>query len=458
MNFQELTDLEAIFHAGLRRADPYRMIVEHVAVEGDTLSIRFENHAETLDLRQFEKIFVLGAGKAAPAMARAVEDRLGQRLTGGLISTKYGYGGKLRLVEQIEAGHPVPDENSLLAARCMGELAQGFDAKTLVITVISGGGSALLDGLVAFEDGSETVQLSLDDLRATTAALLASGATINEINTIRKHLSTVKGGRFLQMLAPATSVNLILSDVVGDRLDAIASGLTAPDPTTFADALAVVEKYALAGKIPARVLRALQVGAAGRLPETLKPGDALLAKTRNILIGTLRNSLLAAAEEARRRGYHPLVLTAQLTGEAREAAKFLLACARETAQFGGLAPKPACLIAGGETTVTLRGGGKGGRNQEMALAFLCELAANPAGAERIAFLSAATDGTDGPTDAAGAFASLDLAQRAAQMGLDAAASLRENDSYHFYEKLGALFKTGATGTNVCDIQIVLVEK
>lgn len=448
--------LEAIFRAGLERADPYQMIVRHLRLEGSRLVISFESFQQTLDLDDFDRIVLLGVGKAAASMARALEDVLGERLSGGLISTKVGYRGALRVVEQIEAGHPVPDEHSLLAARRMQHMARGFDARTLVINVISGGGSALLDGLLAYQDGERRVQLTLAHLRRTTRLLLACGAAIDEINTIRKHISTVKGGRFLQMLGPAASLNLILSDVIGDRLDAIASGLTAPDPTTYQDALNVLEKYRITGQVPRQVLRALQLGAAGRIPETLKAGDPALARSQNILIGTLHSALLACAEQAQRLGYNALVLTSQLSGEAREAAGFLLALARDTARHGLLAPRPACLIAGGETTVSLRGGGKGGRNQEMALAFLNLLADNPAGAEEIAFLSAATDGTDGPTDAAGAFASLELAEHAAQLGLDPGASLRENDSYHFFEALGALFKTGPTGTNVCDIQLVLV--
>lgn len=450
--------LEAIFRAGLLRADPYRMIAQHLRLEGNRLVIAFEGQHDEVNLGAFERIYLLGAGKAAASMARAVEDALGERLAGGIISTKYGHSGQLRRVEQLEAGHPIPDENSLLAAKRMQVLAQTFDERTLVINVISGGGSALLDGLLAYEDGGRHVQLTLDDLQHTTQALLACGAAIGEVNTIRKHISTVKGGRFLQMLHPATSLNLILSDVVGDRLDAIASGLTTSDATTFADALGVVEKYSIAAALPAAVLRALQLGTEGAIAETAKPGDAALARSRNILIGTLRNSLLAAAEEARRLGYHAVVLTAQLTGEAREAGRFLAALARDEAQYAALLPLPACLIAGGETTVTLRGRGKGGRNQEMALAVLRELADNPATAGQITFLSGATDGTDGPTDAAGAFASLEVLQKARAAGLDPASYLRENDSYHFFKALGELLVTGPTGTNVCDIQLALVEK
>jgi len=333
---------------------------------------------------------------------------------------------------------------------------QNFDEHTLVINLISGGGSALFDGLIEFTDGGQTVALTLADLQQTTSALLACGATITEINCLRKHISTVKGGRLVRLLYPATSLNFILSDVIGDRLDAIASGLTVPDRSTFGEALEIVQKYGVAAQLPAAVRRALELGAAGQLAETPKPGDPIFERTHNLLIGTLYHSLLAAAEEARALGYHPLVLSAQLTGEARELAKVLLGMARDVTQHGLLAPRPACLIGGGETTVTLRGSGKGGRNQEMALSFLCELKTDPDASREIYFLSASTDGSDGPTDAAGAFASWELYRTALARGLKPEAYLQNNDSYHFYETVDALLKTGPTGTNVCDLQIMLV--
>jgi hydroxypyruvate reductase len=449
--------LTRIFQAALDRADPYRMLVEHVTLDGETLSIQFEGQHQRVDLSQFRRVYVFGAGKASARMAQAVEAILGERITAGVVAVKYGHTAPLSRVRLVEAAHPVPDANSLRAAAEIAELARDFDERTLVINLVSGGGSALFDGLQSYPDGERTVQLTLDDLRATTQALLACGAEIGEINCIRKHLSTVKGGRLARRLYPATLLSFILSDVIGDRLDAIASGLTVPDRSTFGEAAAVVRKYGLEGRLPPAVARLIELGAAGQIDETPKPGDPAFERCHNLLIGTLYHSLLAAQEQARALGYHPLVLTSQLTGEAREAAKFLLGIAKDVKKRGLLAEKPACLIAGGETTVTLSGGGKGGRNQEMALAFLAELKADPAGAEGIYFLSASTDGSDGPTDAAGAFASLELLERAAALGLDPAAFLAIHDSYHFFAPLGALLKTGPTGTNVCDVQVILVE-
>jgi glycerate 2-kinase len=452
-----LKDLERIFRAGLERADPFQMFAQHLSLHGDELRVDFEGERRALDLASFTRIYVFGAGKATARMAQAIEAILGERITDGLIAVKYGYTAALQRIRQVEAAHPVPDEASLRTAREIAALARGFDQHTLVINLISGGGSALFDGLIETTDGGQSVALTLADLQATTQVLLACGATITEINCIRKHISTVKGGRYVGLLYPATSINFILSDVIGDRLDAIASGLTVPDASTYAEAQDILKKYAIAASLPGAVRRALELGAAGGIPETPKPGDPIFERTQNVLIGTLYQSLLAAAAQARELGYHPVLLSAQFTGEARELAKVLLGIARDVQVHGLLAPRPACLIGGGETTVTLRGQGKGGRNQEMALSFLNELKSDPASAPGISFLSASTDGSDGPTDAAGAFASWELYQTALQRGLNPEAALQDNDSYHFYEALGALLKTGPTGTNVCDLQMVLVQ-
>jgi glycerate 2-kinase len=452
-----LNDLEQIFRAGLERADPFQMFAEHLSLHGDELRVEFEGERRVVDLAGFTRIFVFGAGKATARMAQAVEAILGERITDGLIAVKYGYTAELKHIRQVEAAHPVPDESSLRTAREIAALARSFDEHTLVINLISGGGSALFDGLIEYLDAGQMVALTLADLQATTQSLLACGANITEINCIRKHISTIKGGRYVRMLYPATSINFILSDVIGDRLDAIASGLTVPDGSTYAEAMDILRKYALATRLPGAVRRALELGAAGQIPETPKPGDPIFERTQNVLIGTLYQSLLAAAARARELGYHPVLLSAQLTGEARELAKMLLGIARDVHKHGLLAPRPACLIGGGETTVTLHGHGKGGRNQEMALSFLNELKSDPSSAQSIIFLSASTDGSDGPTDAAGAFASWELYQTALQRGLSPEAYLQDNDSYHFYEALGALLKTGPTGTNVCDLQIVIVE-
>ena len=453
---QPFTDLERIFRAGLDRADPYRMFIDHLTLQGSLLKVQFENESLTFDLAQFTRIFVFGAGKATARMAQAIEAILGSRISDGLIAVKYGYTAPLDRVRQVEAAHPVPDENSLRGAREIAALCRTFDEQTLVINLISGGGSALFDGLIEYEDGGRRVALTLQDLQRTTQALLACGADITEINCLRKHISTVKGGRFVGLLYPATSVNFILSDVIGDRLDAIASGLTVPDRSTFGEAWAIVQKYGIAGQLPEGVRRALELGAAGQIAETPKPGDPVFTRTHNVLIGTLYNSLLAAAEQARDMGYHPLVLSSQWIGEARELGKILAGMARDVHKHGLLAPRPACLIGGGETTVTLRGSGKGGRNQEMALAFLNEMRNDPATAPEIYFLSASTDGSDGPTDAAGAFASWDLVQQARQQALNPEVYLQNNDSYHFFQALDALLKTGPTGTNICDLQITLI--
>ena len=456
LNSPIFEQLERIFRAGLKRADPYQSIAGAVLLDGDTLTVRVENVLQRFDLAQFRRIYVFGAGKASARMAQAVEAILGERITAGVISVKYQHTAPLNRIRLIEAAHPLPDDASLRGAREIAELARTFDKRTLVINLISGGGSALFDGLLAYEDAGRRVELTLDDLRRTTQALLACGADITEINCIRKHISTVKGGRFVRLLYPATLLNLILSDVVGDRLDAIASGLTVPDTSTFAEALAILEKYAIATAIPPAVRRAIELGAAGAIPETPKPGDPIFNRTHNFLIGTLVHSLVAAAEEARGLGYTPVILSSQLVGEARELAKVLLGIARDVKKRDLLVRKPACIIGGGETTVTLRGSGKGGRNQEMALAFLCEMKNDPATSTGVYFLSASTDGSDGPTDAAGAFAGWDLVCAAQESGLQPEEYLKNNDSYHFFESSGGLLKTGPTGTNVCDLQIAII--
>ncbi len=449
-------ELEQIFRAGLERVDPYQMLRQHVTVEAGRLLVSFEGNKLEIDLSRKSNIYVLGTGKAAAPMARAMEELLGDQLSGGIISTKYGHAGPLKKVQTIEAGHPVPDENSLRAGQAMRTLASNFDQGTLVITLVSGGGSALLELLPEPQSAESGMRLSLKELQQTTQVLLESGATIDELNCIRKHLSAIKGGQFVRMIQPAQAVNFILSDVVGDRLDAIASGLTVGDPTTYREAVAILEKYNLQQAVPASVGQLLEAGAQGRIPETPKPGDPIFKTSQNVLIGTNAAALQAAAERARQAGYETVLLTSQLAGEAREAAKMLLGLARDFRSRELLAKKPVCVIAGGETTVTVTGTGKGGRNQEMALSFLHEMEKDPAGCEGIYFLSAATDGGDGPTDAAGAFASLELLHKALGNNLAPETYLRNNDAYHFFEKAGGLLKTGPTKTNVCDIQICII--
>lgn len=448
--------LTELFHAGLQRVNPFQMITDHVHLDGSILTIAFENTKETIDLTAFNRILVLGAGKATAPMARAFEKLLGDRLTEGLIVVKYGHGEPLERIELLESGHPEPDENGVKAATRMLDLARRADAQTLVITLISGGGSALLTLPLTCEIEGVPVGLTLSDKQEITRILLQCGAEISEINCIRKHLSGIKGGRFLKALAPARSLNFILSDVVGDDLSSIASGLTSADPTSYSDALAVLDKYTLSDVIPARALTILKAGAAGTLPETLKAGHSASLPATNILIGSNRLAMMAVAEAARGLGFSVSLLTSRISGEAREVAKFLAGIAVDTGQHNMLVQKPACIISGGEPVVTIKGKGKGGRNQEMALAFLLEIEQHPDDFQGVFFLAAATDGNDGPTDAAGAFASLEILRLAKSKSLSRKDALNRNDSYHFFAACDRLLITGATNTNVCDLQILLI--
>jgi len=454
---QAYRDLESIFLAGVERVNPRELITAGLHLEGEGLAVQSESASLTIDLGEFERIVVLGAGKASAAMAAGLEQVLEDRISEGVVVVKYGHTEELKRIRLIEAGHPVPDEQGVRGAEAVAALARRADEKTLVVNLISGGGSAILPAPFKGEGGGGRLSLSLQDKRRATQVLLACGATIQEFNCIRKHISALKGGRLAQLLHPARSLNLILSDVVGDRLDTIASGLTVADQTTFAQALSIIGKYGIERQLPAGVVELLRRGADGEFPETPKPGDPVFAGVTNVLLGTNYTALSAAAVKAEQLGYAPVVLSSRVVGEAREVAKVLAAIALDMQTLEFLARKPACLLCGGETTVTLRGKGLGGRNQELALAFLQEIAAcDAAAAEGITFLSGATDGNDGPTDAAGAFASMDILEHARRQELSIGSYLEQNDSYHFFESVGRLLKTGPTNTNVCDLQICLI--
>ncbi len=455
-NTVPIDHLKEIFQAGLNRVDPFRMIIEHVRLTGSRLLVSMETQHLEVDLDAFRQVFVIGAGKAAARMAKAFEQILGNRIHQGVIVVKYEHTEPLDIIETLEAGHPVPDENGVVAAKAILALADKADDKTLVITLISGGGSALLPLPLQCRGAGFRVDLSLADKQQTTTALLSCGADIEEINCVRKHLSGVKGGRLLQHLAPARNLNFILSDVVGDELSSIASGLTTIDPTTFDDALAIIDKYGISEKVPKSVLETLRLGKEGMIPETLKKGAEAALRASNLLIGTNRTAIMAAGEKASQLGYNTALLTSRITGEAREVAKFIGGIALDVKAADMFAKKPACVISGGEPVVTLRGCGKGGRNQEMALALLAEMERRPSEYRGIHFLSASTDGNDGPTDAAGAFACSSLVDRAISRNVSISGHLRNNDSYHFFEKTGGLYKTGPTNTNVCDLHILLV--
>jgi len=444
--------LREIATAALERVDPYHMVRRCLRIEDGQLRVTTERSDHLIPLPNFSRLLVLGAGKAAAPMAQAVEEILGDRIDTGLIVIKPGHGLVLRRIRSIEGGHPVPDERSMAAAAEVVALADEADEKTLVINLVSGGGSALLSSPIE----SSTHPITLAEIQAATRVLLACGATIQEINCIRKHLLCLSGGRLAERLFPGTSLSLILSDVVGDDVQIIASGPTAPDATTYAQACAIVENLDIESELPASIVGLLHAGRHGEIPETPKPGTPPFARVINVLVGTNLFALEAARRSAEGLGYHATVLTSRLVGEAREVAKVLAAIAKDVAAFDLACAKPACLLAGGETTVTLRGSGRGGRNQEMALAYLLEMAGDPQGLGRTSFLSFSTDGEDGPTEAAGAFADADLTKRAHEGALSIPDYLRENDSNGFFMAVDGLLVTGPTNTNVCDIQVVLI--
>ncbi|HCR13052.1 MAG TPA: glycerate kinase [Solidesulfovibrio sp.] len=446
-----VADAEAIFRAGLARVDPLAMMGRVLTLDGDILRVTTETECHAYDLARYRHIYVLGAGKAAARMALGLERILGDRIADGVAAVKEGYLETLSRIRLMEAAHPVPDARGVAAAREVLALAGKAGQGDLVIVLVSGGGSAILAAPLELPGH----RLTLADKQQTTRVLLSCGATIQEINCVRKKLSAVKGGRLAAAIAPAHCLGLLLSDVVGDDLDVIASGPTVPDPTTGADALAVLARYGVTDTVAPDALAVLNDVAAGRAPDTPKPGDPAFTHTRTVLVGTNFQALLAARDKAAALGYATVIVTSHLTGEAREMANLFLGMARDIAEYGVPLPRPACVIAGGETTVTLRGHGKGGRNQEMALAYLAGLGRDAKNAEDAVFLAASTDGSDGPTDATGAFASLSILRRGQALGLDAGRYLADNDAYHYFEAVGRLLKTGPTNTNVCDIKVLL---
>jgi hydroxypyruvate reductase len=430
----------AVLSAALEAVDPVNAIQRQVFLSDETLRIG----QRTYDLGRYRNIYVIGGGKAGGSMAQAIEEILGQRVTAGLVNVKYGYGAKTEIIRLNEAGHPIPDAAGMAGTKQMAELARKATDEDLVICLISGGGSALMTLPV---EG-----ITLADMKSLTDALLRCGATINEINAVRKHLSQTKGGNLARLAYPAEIVSLILSDVVGSPLDVIASGPTVPDTTTFADAYGVIEKYDLFEELPRPIIERLRQGKEGFIPETPKEGDEIFTRTYNLIIASNEVAAEAAIAKAEELGFHTLLLSTFVEGEAREVAKVFAAIAKEILHSGRPLPRPACVVAGGETTVTVRGHGLGGRNQEMALSAALEIT----GLEDVMIIPLATDGTDGPTDAAGAIADGSTLRRAQEMGLSAARHLADNDSYHFFQKLGDLLITGPTNTNVNDLTFTFV--
>lgn len=429
-----------IFKAGLNTVRPDRAIVNHCRINGNHLIVGKKQY----NLNQYGHIFVVGAGKATATMAKAIEQLLGNRIHQGSIIVKYNHTLKLNRIRVHEAGHPVPDENGVTGTKDILKLVRRASSKDLVICLISGGGSALMPFPVK--------GISLTDKKTATNILLECGARIHEINTLRKHLSGIKGGQLARAAAPATILTFILSDVIGDDLEVIASGPTAPDPTTFADCLKIINLYGLAKKMPSNIIHHFKLGMASKQMETPKPNDSFFKNVYNFIIASNREAIYGAQSCANKLGYNSLILSSMIEGESREAARIHSAIAREIIKSANPIPPPACLISGGETTVTLKGSGKGGRNQEFALAAATELDREG----KIVVLSGGTDGTDGPTDAAGAVSDTTTILRANIEKMDPMAYLKNNDSYHFFKRLNDLLITGPTQTNVMDLRIILV--
>lgn len=434
-----------LFRASLEPVNPYEAVRRFIAVEDNRLHFKAGDLSGTeLDLGMVDRVFIVGGGKATAPMAKAVEEILGDRIEAGIINVKYGFTAELSSTEMREAAHPVPDQNGVEGTKEILALLDGAGERDLVFSLISGGGSALLPHPAG--------QISLEEKQAVTRSLLACGASIDEINTIRKHISSSKGGQMARAAYPATTVNLMLSDVVGDRMDVIASGPFVPDASTFDDAWRIIEKYEIRN-LPRSVREQLENGRGGVIPETPKENDPVFERVYNLVIGSNILALEAARAEAEEGGYASLVLSSMIQGEAKDVARVHTAIAWEIIKSGRPIQPPCCIISGGETTVTIRGDGLGGRNQEFCLAAAMDIKDLP---PRVVILCAGTDGNDGPTDAAGAIVDPLTVVRGEEAGLDASAYLARNDSYHYLEKTGDLVVTGPTNTNVMDVRLMLI--
>lgn len=430
-----------ILTAALREVDPYAAVARVLQRDGSILRV----NGCLYDISAMRRVLVIGAGKAALPMAQAALDALRHASPSGLLITKDGHGsGSLGRVEVCQASHPVPDERGLAHTRRLLGMLQGLTPADLVIALVSGGASALLTAPVP--------GVSLADLRRLTDLLLRSGADIGQVNTVRKHLDAVKGGGLARACFPAQVAALVLSDVLGDPLESIASGPLAPDAGTFEDAWQILENFNLLAETPAGILAHLQAGRQGKVPETARVGDPVFDKVQSCVVAGNLAAARAARDQAGREGYHALLLTSYLQGEASQAGIFLAALARQMHTPVPPLPTPACFILGGETTVSVRGNGRGGRNQELALGAVPGLA----GLADTLLVTLATDGGDGPTDAAGAFVSGGTLAAARAAGLDVRDALKRNDAYTFFDALGGLLRTGPTRTNVNDLALLMV--
>ena len=428
-------------NAALEAVDPKVIIKSKIQLKGNTLRIG----RLSFNLNEFKNIFVVGGGKASGCMAETLEEILGERIKDGTINVPYACPQyQTRKIKLQRASHPIPDISGVKGASQMLELVSQAEENDLIICLLSGGGSSLMP--------QPCTGVSLRDKRRVTDALLKSGATINEVNTVRKHISGFKGGWLAKRAYPATVVNLILSDVVGDPLDTIASGPTVPDSTTFQDAIEILQRHGLWSEVPTSVKKVLLNGKKGLIPETPKADDKAFTKVHNVVVGNNLTASSAAYSSLKSHGLHALLLSSCLEGQAKDVGTILASIAREIVASGNPVPKPAGIVSGGETTVTVVGKGKGGRNQEIALG----AALNMSNMDGVVVASLSTDGVDGPTDAAGAVVDGKTMLRANKLGLNSRKFLAENNSYSFFSKLDDLIFTGLTGTNVCDVSVIVV--
>jgi glycerate 2-kinase len=424
----------------LASVDPHKLVLQHVRRRKDTLFV----NAETTRLGEYESIYVVGAGKASGAMTEALEKIIGNRLDGGLVVVPSGQERpKLRRVRAVAASHPTPDDNSVTSAKELISLVQGLNERDLLICVISGGGSALLS--------LPAEPLTIEEKGRVAKLLMNAGATIVELNTVRKHLSRIKGGWLAKRTSAGRILGLVISDVVGDRPDSIASGPISPDPTTFSDAVAILRKYNLWESIPRAAAEILRDGVEGRLHETPKTNDSCFRKVRYHIVGSNRIACLSAQKYLQSKKIMAKVLSSSITGEARYVGSFAGSLAKQIATFNEPFRKPCALVFGGETTVRVTGSGLGGRNQECAMAFASEIQ----GLKGVAMASIGTDGIDGPTDAAGAIVDGTTLSRSEALNLRFEEHLDQNDSYRFFSALKDLVMTGRTNTNVNDITIAV---
>lgn len=424
--------LKQIFDKAIEAVSPQNAVTNHLRLENNTLFCADKSY----DLAKIEHIYILGAGKGAAPMVVALEKMLGERITKGLVCVKYDHSLPTTRVEIAEASHPVPDINGLQATTRMLAMAKDARESDLVICVITGGASALTPSFKG--------RVELTEVQELTGDLLACGASIDEINAVRKHISSFSGGKLALTAAPAQVLSLVISDVIGDNLSIIASGPTSPDSSTYYDAHTVLEKYRVTA--PSSIKSYLQKGLNGKIAETVKSDNSIFERVQNTLVATNAQALAAAQKKAESLGYR-VEVAPTMEGEARDTSKKLIEMARNLTDKA-----PTCLIAGGETTVTLKGNGLGGRNQEMALAASLELTED----EDMHCLFAGTDGTDGPTDGAGGFACPLSLRKIVEQNIDGNHYLAHNDAYHFLEQTESLLKTGPTRTNVMDIAIILI--